>query len=435
MARIRITEDFVRHYRLLIEQTDGDPSKVRRALARDQNLATSISLLHEIQERVEHNRRFGPRRYIVQAHPDFRPALEDFRERWSQAYGEAEQWQTAKDFMRHYRLLVQRAGDDPDAARQALDASPELYASIEFLLETQLSADATTRPGDTDPSGDTVDYLDFRKALADFGERWAGVLGKLHVPIYLFDDNFEKVVGQKLSDQTFSELLKDNSTSDGPGRDGGWHFDPDRDSVAEAIGWMAKMNRSLAHHDADDWEGWAAEGLEWLTDTVGLNFDEIQARFKEFPVIAVPQHVSDKYSPERPDGLFGYPTQVRLAYLIGADLTAVVLCRTITELLISEHYASDKEKEGNTARNKDGAKTLFRPLLNQVLLRDEFNFLKKFNLQKKVDDANGILHNKYRDCDDINHRDRERELVRNWIKVLEEMISKAPPAASATKAS
>jgi hypothetical protein len=112
------------------------------------------------------------------------------------------------------------------------------------------------------------------------------------------------------------------------------HFVFERDDLGEILGgieWWASED--------DPWQGQCAEALAWLNETAGLDFSDLQSRWKDLPKIIVAKHLSDKYPLNEPRGLFGYLDQIRLAYIVGADLAAIALCRSTTELLIRHHYA------------------------------------------------------------------------------------------------
>jgi uncharacterized protein with HEPN domain len=193
-------------------------------------------------------------------------------------------------------------------------------------------------------------------------------------------------------------------------------FDPDRDSAADAINLIEDFLESESKFNSEWFEdlGYAPEkGLEWLRETVGLNFQEIETRSKEFPFIAVKHHVSDKYSLDDPRGLFGYLTQVRLAYIIGADLAAIALCRATTELLIRRHYALHADEE--------------EKLHSLIMVAEpKFKFLKAQDLRGKVKEADGILHNRTLGDNVREFPARYRVLIRDWVKLLEKMIDEAP---------
>jgi uncharacterized protein with HEPN domain len=199
-------------------------------------------------------------------------------------------------------------------------------------------------------------------------------------------------------------------------------FDPDRDSAAHAISAIEFFLESESKLNSGWFEdlGYAPEkALEWLQETVGLNFQEIETRSKGFPVIAVPHHVSDKYSLDDPRGLYGYLTQVRLACIIGADLAAIALCRATTDLVIRRHYAPDAhEREG------------LHSLITEVQARPKFKFLKEQDLRGKVKEADGILHAQALGDNVREFPTRYRVLIRDWVKLLEKMIDEAPEGSS-----
>lgn len=114
---------------------------------------------------------------------------------------------------------------------------------------------------------------------------------------------------------------------------------------------------------------------------------------------------------DEPKSLYSYLTDIRLAYMIGADLAAIAMCRATMEILIRNHYNNDQEMK------------LIR-LVKVTQEQSDFAFLKQHNLVNKIDDANNIniLHFK----NDITNGDRSRVIVREWVVALQELIAKAP---------
>ncbi len=146
---------------------------------------------------------------------------------------------------------------------------------------------------------------------------------------------------------------------------------------------------------------------KWIREAVGLDLAQVERRWKEFPVIIVPKHVSDKHGVEDPYSLFGYLSQVRLAYIAGADLAAIAMCRAVTEILIRFHY------------NRDNQTDLMTSIKSTAKRPREGSILRDRNIVAKVREANDILHvNK----DDIEHRDRSSGLIRDWVQALQDMI-------------
>jgi hypothetical protein len=349
LARSRATEDFVQHWQHLRDVTRDNPSGVRQALDEHPDLDRSIERLHDIEEQVDRHRKYANRRFIVQAHPEFRTAFLDFKQRWGGAYDDLYGWY--------------------EATGKVLTMAELLAESLALIgPEDPTAATATQaeRPGDTD-----------------------GVISAQGTTV-------EKQSKPPPDDHEYPS-----------------DFDPDRDDIAWII---EEIERDCRQWGREPWEQQRAEALKWLRETVGLNFEDLQTRWQDFPVIVVPQSVSDKYSIDGRDGLFGYLTQVRLAYIIGADRAAIALCRAVTELLFLFHYGG-----GNKRDNK---RMGLPQLIESIQESGKFEFLKKLNLAEKVRDANKILHDTHRD--DIKHRDRDRGLITDWVRALEEVIDKAP---------
>jgi len=180
-----------------------------------------------------------------------------------------------------------------------------------------------------------------------------------------------------------------------------WHFHPDRDSIADVIEALENCGDERM-----------ADGLAWLRIAVGLDFADLQARWNEIDLIPVQKQVSDKYRDD-PRGLFACLDQIRLAHIVGADLAAIAMCRATTELLIRRHYAPHADE-----RDK------LHSLLTAV--DANFKFLKDQDLRGKVNEADGILHNRALGDNVREFPTRYRVLVRGWVKLLEKMIDEAP---------
>src|SRR5271169_1080405 len=193
------------------------------------------------------------------------------------------------------------------------------------------------------------------------------------------------------------------------------HFDPDQDDLGDVL-W----EHTGIYEDRLD------EALKWLDETVGLDFSDLQARWKEVPFILVSEHISEERS-----RLLNYLDQIRLAYVVGADLAAATLCRATTELLIRYYYANHVLDAQDSRRTKltRGGKEKKPSLIEHAEAHHEF--LKCYNLDLLVRKAHEILHAPINDetIEGVysikeRHRNPARELVRCWFRVLEEMVDK-----------
>jgi hypothetical protein len=325
-------------------------------------------------------------------------------------------------------MLKDRTGNSPNGVRRALHSHPDLARAIKRLNEIEQRIDQYRKISSLrfivskDPK--------FREALQDFKLRWKNAYDDLYGwyeesgKIFTLDDLFDEPSllhgpQEELSAESAAESItgKQKSDANAGEYENSGRFDPERDNIADII---ELLEQSLRDYPVDASDDWKAEGLIWLRETVGLNFRNLHKRWREFPVIAVPEQVAEGYSVDGKDGLFGYLNQVRRAYIVEADLAAIALCRSITELLIRYHYASYDEKTKDMPLNL---------LIKDTQSNRKFDFLKRLNLIEKVKEANKILHNPRHE--EITHKDPARGLVQIWITALEEMISKAPSRSAA----
>ena len=312
MARQRITEDFVKHLALLKEKSGNSPHGIEGALGRDPQVAISIRELLVISRAIDWHENHSKSRFIVQAHPEFPKALEDYRKRWQSA------WITLKDW------------EDKKAGRETTTA----------CIERMLS---------------------------------------------------------ELSDNKDSSFVADEPDD--------WDFDPEEHSAATHIEGMADYIGDKA--DDEPFYSRAKGAWDWLLNTVGVDLGTIEKRWREFPVLILPEHVSNAHGLHEPKSLFSYLTNIRLAYMIGADLAAIAMCRAATEILIRYHYNNDPN-------------TKLTPLVKATQEQRDFAFLKRLNLVQKIEESNTILHFK----EDIKNAGRNQAIIREWVVALQEMIAK-----------
>jgi hypothetical protein len=467
-----LTEEFVHRYRFLTKCAEDDPDKLVAALDEYPDLAVSVARLQEIVR--------DPRWLIDRAHSDFRTVLRDYRDRWASAsqavaslvYSriyERAALRVREEFLGRYRYLIELTADNPAAIKDLGVRRPDFAYAFGVL---DVVHRAVSEPEDAKyfrdrhaKAGELRRLIaqgppEFHRALADFAIRWREQFAQLvekHSELSEFigtgPEQYPEdlgLPGQGPLRRIQAMILYDpGPPSRGQSRalkhwrralvqyEYGWDwlnalldrlpdapraedptrpFDPRQDSATEAIAYSVKF---VAEERFGDFEFDVGEAFDWMHHN-GMDLGEIERRMKAFPEIVVPTHVSDHYQREAPRGLYALLTQVRLAHVIGADLAAIALCRSVTELLIRYHYAYDIPN-ATVSKGKEGKN--LRWLIEQVQTQKESDFLRNFNLIAKVDAANDILHQA---TTRIEHRNQTRGLLIEWVSVLAEMIDRAP---------
>jgi len=315
-----------------------------------------------------------------------------------------------EDFVKHFDLLKSRTGNSRHNLWRALDRDPQLAVTIN---ELDRYWEAVERHRKTSPRRFIVQaHPKFHHAITEYGQGWTGIL------FDLWDWEAKQKGEESLSETLARELAepvaaaKPGTSDDRPFYDEFEFFDPDWHSAADHFAGILEHLKFKADDGEFPFFSRAVEALEWFKNTVGLDFASIEERFKEFPVLVIPKHVSDKHGPDEPRSLYAYLNDVRRAYVTGADLAAIAMCRACTEILMRRHYNRDDE-------------TKLTRLVKDTQQKREFQHLRAHNLVLKIEDANSLLHSNQQD---ITTKERERQLIRDWVTALQDMIARAPVA-------
>ena len=314
-----------------------------------------------------------------------------------------------EDFVRHYEVLRDRTGNNPFGIRGALTKNPQLAVSIRELDRLW---DAFEEHRKFSKHRFIVQaHPKFDSSFRAYQARWRRAWLDLR-------DWEDEQAGREPFSVWFAREMLDSSTAEAEGsqeeerseeEEQDWDFDSERHSAASLVEGVAEYIRSCKADD-EPFFSRAAGAFDWLSKSVNLDLSKIEERWREFPVIRVPQHVSDKHALNNTDSLYGYLTQVRLAYMIGADLAAIAMCRSATEMLIRFHYNNDSQ-------------TKLGPLIKRTEEQKQNAFLRKHNIGAKVEEANKILHIEKHDIKTVN---LSRALILDWVIALQEIIASAP---------
>ncbi|MGC2223122.1 MAG: hypothetical protein WA624_12525 [Methylocella sp.] len=234
---------------------------------------------------------------------------------------------STEDFVKHLNLLKQRSGNNPRGIRSALERDPQVAISIRELL-------TASRTIDWHENNSNLRFIPqahpkFSEALEDYRKRW-----RHSAWITLLDWEAERAGRETLTariERTLSELSDNKDSSFVANEDDDWDFDPEEHSAATHIEGMADYIGDKA--DDEPFFSRAKGAWDWLVNTVGIDLGTVEKRWREFPVLIVPEHVSNAHGLDEPKSLYSYLTNIRLAYMIGADLAAIAMCRAATEIL------------------------------------------------------------------------------------------------------
>jgi hypothetical protein len=245
----------------------------------------------------------------------------------------------------------------------------------------------------------------FFKTLNDYQARWRWVI------FDLLDWESEKAGNEPLSVWIEKELAGLLSQPSAPvvHEDDEWDFDPDWHSASSHIKGVAEYIGDKV--DDAPFFSRAKGAFDWLKHTMDIDLEGMETRWRELQVVVVPQQVSDAHGLSDPQSLFAYLDNIRVAYVAGAFLAAISMCRAATEIMIRDHY------------NRKDHRTNLTPLIKETQRRNEFAFMRSFNLVAKVEEANKLLHF---DRDEIRNIDRSRALIQDWIKAIQALIAYAP---------
>ena len=307
-----------------------------------------------------------------------------------------------EDFVRYLKLLKEQTGNSQDQIKDALNRNPQLAVTIEELQKLWF---AIKQHENFSKRRFIVQaHPEFHDARIEYEQRWSGAWSLMQ------DWKDERAGRESITQWLIRELAEPPNPPVGalPEIDEEWEFDPGEHSAASLVESMAEYFGDKSDDGAYFCRAHGA--YKWLTETIGVDLYEIEKRWREIGVLVVPEHVSNHHGLTEPKSLFAYLDNVRNAYLFGADLAAIAMCRATTEMLLRNHYSKD-EKSRLTA------------LTERIQSQPSFVFLRPFNLVSKIREANRLLHV---ERTDIEVKEHSKALIREWVAALKEMIVRAP---------
>jgi hypothetical protein len=298
-----------------------------------------------------------------------------------------------ESFVGLVKLLENATEGNPANLKIALATSKELESIVRdlFLLHSKIEDHRKNSPTQIIVQA----HPEFYKTLVRYEEVWANAW------LWQFDDISLDFINEHLTllDSKEATLTTDREDTE-------WAFIHERHSAASEINnmfeYISDMSEKSPHFSRSN-VAW-----RWLRDTVGLDLKSIEQRWNEFPRLVVKQGVSDKHGLSEKRSLFAYLKDVRKAYVAGADLAAIAMCRAITEILLKHHF-----RQGDESMEK---------IIKRLI--QTYPQLAKFNIKEKIDVANFLLH--FNSKLDIESNNQAQLTVRNWIEPIQILIDLAP---------
>ena len=313
------------------------------------------------------------------------------------------------DFVRYWELLKEKTGNSPNNVKNALNKHAELSVAIDELsVLRDLIARHTNHSKrrvivQADPK--------FATALSDYDERWDSSRYEL------FEWRYAKEHGSPFElDLSFDEPPASPDAPSGPAD--WWYFSPEYHQAWTLVSRLREYLKEKGDYAWTDNPFFAqsAGALEWLQSTVGVDFESIERRHREFPVLIVPEQVSDRHGFTEAQSLYKYLSDARISFIFGAPLASISILRATTEMIFKEHIYPEVAFPGYKTMK-------LTQLINKALKEPIYSKLKVYNLADKVDNANDIMHaNKSNDRTEAQYF----AVIRHWTEAIQTLLNLVP---------
>jgi len=190
---------------------------------------------------------------------------------------------------------------------------------------------------------------DFLGALKEWRDRWESLVSRLTAParerraaeiVGLIRDAAK---GGGHSNQLFDEYYEKANP---------YHpFDPSRDNAVAniesaletALDFAGASSEVILDDDNSLFQkcekGWGA--WIYLANVVGIDFDKVIKRWVALDMVVIPKHVSDAHGLTEPGSMFDLLRQAQIAFMVGANMAALALCRALMELVLLRNYGCE----------------------------------------------------------------------------------------------
>jgi hypothetical protein len=368
MIKLSPFEEFMLRFTTLKEAAKGDPSRVSNFYEESQDIREAVKgmyafLLHsDFERRVFH----GSDKHFPQVPPKFEAAWDEYSRDWSNIVARA--W-----------IRIVFKGDDLSAFDRCEVSTAALDEARDRLIKL-LDAKLLGAEGLALKPNERLIYS------KRFGAIW---ITKTDNPelydrhdLYMGDGNFDPRI-----------------------HDGGHLI---RALISYLEEQIEKSNEDEIKTDISVSVG----AINYLSDTIGLDLDDIFRRWKSVPITFMPTHISNKYGHGEKGSLYDLIDDAVRAYVCDAPAAAIAMCRAALEMVLKNHYGKGQWEDD-------------RLRLGEiiVLASQKFDFIHEGRLRRLTRNANQILHD-YSKRNRMSEQD-ERTIL-EFMKTVKYLIQRAP---------
>ena len=323
----------------------------------------------------------------------------------------------SEQFLLSFNALKNEANDNPQTL---ITFFPEKQSLIDLSLKVRDAAGKIEQVGDLrkyHPQVPTQFISDWKKYLREW---------KKAIDYVSYVDSREKlstIFDLDEAEHSF-EAYKNRSPIKkryDPDPDFEEDFNPSthegRKAISELIN-LAEQERDT-HRDFDDdpvnyrlANTWSIgiQAVNFIKEPVGIDLGGVFDRWNKVPTIFVPSHVSNHHGLTEKHSLYGLLEEARKAYVAGAPIASVAMCRAIMEMVLKKHYLRDLRNPPSTLEG-----------VSEIAV-SRYDFLQKNRLDALRKRANKALHN---NMDKQSTTELEDALI-GFFKDIKFWIEKAP---------
>ena len=375
-THLSLFEEFMLRFSTLKNAAKGDPSRVSVFHKESQAISEAVNAMESFLLRTDFERRVfhGSVKHFPQVPPTFELVWNEYSQNWADLVSKT--WLSLNEFELSEKTLT---GEELIAFKK-MEATAEDYVKSSKTFEKHMTEHLVNKKG--------------IRLKPDERFIFSLLFGRLSYAITNQPNDYHLYDGIMFEDKEFDPRK----------HDGAYLLQALisylRDIIERNEEFTNEIRVSLGAHD-------------YLTETIGLNLEDIFRRWQSVPITFMPAHVSNKYGATEKGSLNDLINDAVRAYVCGAPAAAITTCRAALEEVLRRHYGKGEWD--------DSRKLKLGVII--VLASQKFDFIQEKRLGKLVKSANEILHN----YSNRNRMSKEDELtILEFLKTVKFLIQRAP---------